>query len=171
MIKTERLSLRLIQAGDWKAIQKIWADQAASGYAGFDKPNDLDDAAVSERIAMWASFAGGAEHIFYAVCLEETVIGYVAFNRRPEGYEIGYCFHSDHHGRGYAKESISVLLDLMKEKGVPVITAGTALGNIPSVRLLLSLGFKQAGTEKLSFYKDEDGRDIIFEGGIFELRF
>ena len=53
--------------------------------------------------------------------------------------------------------------------GIKKLTAGTAINNIPSVSLLKSLGFKLIGTEKVSFYKDEHGSDIFFEGGIFEL--
>ena len=48
------------------------------------------------------------------------------------------------------------------------MVSGTALDNVPSVRLLLSLGFRQTGTEKVSFYKDKDGKAIFFDGGIFE---
>ncbi len=169
MIKTKRLSIRQVHADDWKAIQAIWADAAKSIYAQYDKPNDLDDQSVSRRIARWASFADSDEHIFLAVCLQDVVIGYVAFNKRENGYEIGYCFHSNYHGKGYARESISSMLDVMKDKGAVNITAGTALNNTPSVRLLASLGFRQTGTEKVSFYKDADGNDITFEGGNYEL--
>ena len=43
------------------------------------------------------------------------------------------------------------------------------MGNTPSVALLKSLGFELIETEKVSFYKDADGNDIVFDGGIFEL--
>ena len=169
-ISTERLTIRRVRAGDWKAIQGIWADQSRSVYAQYDRPSDLEDASVERRIAKWASFANGNEHIFFAVCLKESPIGYVSLNRRENGYEMGYCFHSGHHGHGYARESISALLDLMKTQGVSRITAGTALGNTPSVRLLLFLGFTQTGTEKVSFYRDANGDPIVFDGGLYELR-
>ena len=170
MITTERLTIRRICADDWKAIQKVWIDFADSEYAQYDRPNDTDDLSVSRRIAKWASFSDSGEHLFFAVCLEDTVIGYIAFNQRKDGYETGYCFHSDYHGKGYARESFSVLLDLMKAKGVSRISAGTALKNTPSVKLLTSLGFRQIGTEQVSFYKDAEGNDIVFEGGVFELQ-
>ena len=169
MIKTERLTVRRVRGDDWKAIQAIWTDAATSVYAQYDKPNDLDDQAVSRRIAMWASFADGDEHMFFAVCLQEKVIGYVALNKREDGYEIGYCFHSAFHGKGYAKESISALISEMKKQGVSLIMAGTALNNTPSVNLLLSLGFRLTGTEKVSFYQDKEGNPVVFEGGIYEL--
>ena len=43
------------------------------------------------------------------------------------------------------------------------------MNNTPSVRLLTSLGFRQIGTETVSFYKDSAGNDITFEGGNYEL--
>lgn len=46
--------------------------------------------------------------------------------------------------------------------------AGTALDNTPSVRLLKTSGFQKVGEEKVSFYKDEKGNNLIFTGGIFE---
>ena len=169
MIKTERLLVRRVRAEDWKAIQAIWADSAKSVYAQYDKPSDLDDQSVSRRIEKWASFTDSDEHMFFAVCLRDTVIGYAALNKREDGFELGYCFHSAYHRKGYAKESISAILDAAKDMGAAKITAGTALNNTPSVRLLASLGFALIGTETVSFYKDEKGNDITFEGGEFEL--
>jgi len=37
------------------------------------------------------------------------------------------------------------------------------------VKLLHAVGFRQTGTEKVSFYKDEEGNAIYFDGGIYEL--
>ena len=169
VITTERLKIRRVDAGDWKAIRDIWADEARSFYARYDKPNKTDDESVFRRIEKWASYKNSFEHMFFAVCLNDTVIGYVAFNERGGGYEIGYCFLSDYHGKGYAKESIGKLIDRIAESGVKRFVARTALNNTPSVRLLLALGFKREGTEKVSFYKDRNGDDIYFDGGIFAL--
>ena len=157
MIKTDRLSIRRVRTDDWTAIQNIWVDAAKSIYAQYDKPNDLDDQSVFLRISKWASFADSDEHIFLAVCLQDVVIGYVAFNKRENGYEIGYCFHSNYHGKGYAGESISAVLGAMKERNALRITAGTALNNTPSVRLLTALGFRLTGTEKVSFLQGRKG--------------
>ena len=40
---------------------------------------------------------------------------------------------------------------------------------MPSAALLKSLGFELIETEKVSFYKDDSGNDIVFDGGVFEL--
>ena len=167
-LKTERLTLRRVAAEDWSAIQAIWADIARSPYAQYDKPKDLADEAVRPRIARWASFSESREHLFFAVCLGGTVIGYIALNRRPDSYEAGYCFHSSYHGKGYARESLASVLAYAKEQDLTArITAGTALANTPSVNLLTALGFRLEGTETVSFYRDAEGHPIPLEGGIF----
>lgn len=169
-ITTARLRIRPIRAEDWSAVRAIWVDFASSPFARYDTPHSTDPADVRARIARWAAFtAAGMEHMFFAVCLQDAVIGYIAFNIREKGYETGYCFHSAHHGKGYAKEALGALLAHMKGLGVTHVSAGTALNNTPSVRLLTSLGFRLTGTEQVSFYQDTQGRAIVFEGGIYEL--
>lgn len=168
-LRTKRLTIRRIEASDWKSIRDIWKSFNATGYSRYDKPHPTDDEAVRAQIAKWADAQSSTEHLFFAVCLGGTVIGYAAFNIRENGYEVGYCFHSDYCRRGYAKESLSALFEYLKGLGITRFTAGTALNNTPSVSLLLSLGFRQTGTEEVSFYQDPAGNDIVFSGGIFEL--
>ncbi|MDO5435077.1 MAG: GNAT family N-acetyltransferase [Clostridia bacterium] len=169
-IITDRLTIRRINTADWESVKRIWDDQKQSVYACYDKPNDTDPEAVRKRIEKWASAGESMEHMFFAVCLNGSMIGYVAFNQRDTGYETGYCFHSDHQGKGYAKESLTALITAIRQiQPDAIITAGTALKNIPSVNLLHSIGFRQTGTERLSFCKDAAGQDILFDGGIFEL--
>ena len=169
ILKTQRLTIRRVAESDWRAARRIWADFALSEYAQYDKPHPLADEDVHARIAKWAKFAESTEHMFFAVCLAGEMIGYIAFNRRETGHEIGYCFHSSAHGKGYAAEACRALFDYMKELGFNRFSAGTAISNLPSVKLLKSLGFMQTGAEKVSFYKDENGNDIVFDGGIFEV--
>lgn len=168
-IQTERLTIRRIAADDWTSIRDIWGDFNTSTLSQYDIPHITDDENVRTRIAKWAAANNGTEHMFFAICLGDAVIGYSAFNIRENGYEIGYCFHSAYHGKGYGKESHKALIDYMRELGIKRLTAGTAINNKPSVLLLKSLGFELIETEKVSFYKDADGNDIVFDGGIFEL--
>ena len=168
LLKTERLSIRHVIADDWKRIRDIWVDFNSSEYAKYDTPHITENANVQARIAKWAAANSGTEHMFFAICLDEIVIGYIAFNIRENGYEIGYCLHSAYHGKGYAKESVLALFDYLQTLDITNFSAGTAINNTPSVKLLSSLGFKLVEQEKVSFYKDADGYDIVFDGGIFE---
>ncbi len=167
-IKTERLTVRTVQANDWRAIQEIWKRFSVSPYAQYDIKHNTQDEDVRARIARWAA-CSDPKHRFFAVCLGQAVIGYIACNASADGYELGYCFHSDYYGRGYAKESHLALLRALRAEGITQFSAGTALNNLPSVALLTSLGFRQVGAERVSFYQDANGAPIVFEGGVFAL--
>ncbi len=169
-IKTERLLIRKVVADDWLSLKRIWDDFRESKYAKYDVPHKSGADEIKSQVRKWENANKGEKHLFFAVCFENEVIGYIDFHDIGNGYESGYCFHSDYHGKGYAKESYQALIHHFSNRGIKRLTAGTALKNIPSVRLLNSLGFKQIGTEKVSFYQDEDGNDIYFDGGIFELK-
>ena len=169
LLSTDRLTIRHIVPDDWKCIKEIWLDFNSSDLSQYDKPHNTDDEDVKQRIAKWAGANSGTEHMFFAICFGGIVIGYSAFNIRDDGYEIGYCFHSAYHGKGYAKESHLALFDYLRTFGITKFIAGTAINNTPSVSLLKSLGFALIGTENVSFYKDAEGNDIVFEGGIFKL--
>ena len=168
-MRTDRLQVRFIREEDWRSIQAIWEDFKQTEYVFYDTCKNTEDEEVKNRIAKWAHVTrSGKDHLFFAVCLDGEVIGYTSLNIREGGYEIGYGFRNKAQGRGYAKESLCVILDYMKSLGTEKIYAGTALKNTPSVRLLKCLGFELTGTETLSFHKDSDGNEVYFDGGLFE---
>ncbi len=163
---TNRLIIRNLHSDDWKEMKSIWQDFGKSVFAQYDVPHSNDNHKIQNLVKLFSE-----SNDFYLVLLSDTekVIGTVELHDTGNGYEIGYCFLSEYQGKGYAKESCNALIDLYVQKGGKRFTAGTALKNTPSVKLLLSLGFERSGTEQVSFYKDEEGNDIYFEGGIFEL--
>lgn len=170
-IKTQRLTARRITPSDLDSIQIINTDLSNSVYACYDKPKETNPELIKAKAEKLEAYKNSMEHMFFAVCLNDTMIGFAAFNQTGAGYEIGYGFHSRYHGKGYAKESISALIAaVLRARPDAEITAGTALNNTPSVRLLQSLDFEMTGTEPVSFYKDAEGNDIYFEGGIFKLK-
>lgn len=169
LIKTERLTIRHIVADDWQSIKSIRDNFALSPYSQYDIPFNTEETDIRVRISRWENANKGIEHMFFAICLDDVVIGYIAFNIREDDYEIGYCFHSDYYGKGYARESHVALFEYLKGMNITKFVTRTALNNLPSVKLLKSLGFELIDTEKVSFYKDDEGNDIIFDGGIFEL--
>ena len=166
MIKTNRLFIRELVSEDWRDMQRLAADFRKSEYAVYDMPMPIDDMEIKSLTKQFAK-----SHLFFAVILEEIMIGYVCFHENNGIYDLGYCFHSCYQGKGYASEACSALIKhIEKTTDVTAFTAGTALKNVPSCRLLERLGFVLTGTETLSFNKDENGNDIVFEGGIFEKR-
>ncbi|MBQ8624464.1 MAG: GNAT family N-acetyltransferase [Oscillospiraceae bacterium] len=165
ILKTERLTIRRIVADDWKMIKEIWVDFNTSALSQYDVPHDTDDEDVRARVMRWETTNGSFEHIFLAVCLDDTVIGYIDAHKTEAGYEIGYCFHSAYHGKGYAYESTKALVEyFVSECGATRFTAGTAVDNIPSCRLLEKLGFTCVSTETVSF-----NNAFSFQGGNYVL--
>ena len=157
------LHIRELTSEDWQAMQRIAVDFRNSEYAVYDMPLPIRE---DEIKALTKQFA--ENRLFFAVLLDEKMIGYVCFHEDNGIFDLGYCFHSDYQGNGYAREACSAILEhIEKTKSVKTFTAGTALENIPSCKLLEKLGFVLEKTETLSFHKDEYGTDIVFEGGIF----
>ena len=51
LLQTDRLTVRPVEASDWKAMQAIWLDFSKSPYACFDCPHSTEEADVRQRIA------------------------------------------------------------------------------------------------------------------------
>ncbi|MBQ8402957.1 MAG: GNAT family N-acetyltransferase [Clostridia bacterium] len=163
-MKTERLNIKKFAPQDWQALKAIVNDFTRSEYAIYDMPFPTED----KEIKALANVYSQAE-LFYAVWLGDVMIGYVCFHELGGSYDIGYVFRSDYHGKGYAYEACTYLMaHLAKTRNVKEFTAGTALKNTPSCKMLGKLGFALVGTEMLAFRKDENGNDIAFEGGNFK---
>ena len=128
-LTTERLRIRRVKEEDWKSLQQIWVDFSNSEYAQFDKLHATADEEVRARVEKWAKCSDSVEHMFFAICIGDTIIGYIAFHIREDSYEIGYGFHSDYHGKGYEKECLLALFDDLRKLGITKFSAGTAIDN------------------------------------------
>ena len=161
-LETSRLCIRRLHKTDWQEMKSIFNDFNNSQYAVYDMPLPTEE---EEARALTKRFA--ESNLFFAVFLKDSsdMLGYVCFHKEGDNYDLGYCFHSAYHSRGYAHESIKALLEFMVvECDATGFTAGTALENIPSCRLLEKLGFVCVSTETVSF-----DNVFSFQGGNFEL--
>lgn len=166
MLKTNRLTIQGLKAEDWKNLKELAVDFRKSEYALYDMPLPIENGKIKSLCEKFA-----ASELWFSVCLADKMIGYICFHQSGTAYDLGFCFHSDYHGKGFAFEACSALMEhISKERNVTAFTAGTALKNTPSCKLLNKLGFALKGTETLSFHKDENGNDITFEGGNFILQ-
>lgn len=160
-IKTDRLVIRNFRRKNAGELKDIAKDFNCSEYAVYDRPlpeNDEDVKTLAERFAR--------SKTAFAVYREGEMIGYAIFHKVENGYDVGYCFHSSFHGKGYAFESLKALINYFADKfKVDIFTAGTALKNAPSCRLLEKLGFQCVSEEQVSF----DGK-FYFQGGNFVLK-
>ena len=161
-LKTLRLYIRNLCEEDWTEMKNLFIDFNNSKYAVYDRSLPTEDIEVEALTKQFVE-----SNLFFAVHLIDNsqMIGYVCFHKDAEKYDLGYCFHSMFHSNGYAYESIKALIDyLAQEYNATTFTAGTAIDNTPSCKLLEKLGFECVSTEYLSF---KEG--FSFQGGNFIL--
>ena len=166
-METKRLIIRELRLDDWKSIQAMWIAQVSSPYAQYIYPKPLDDQSAYQKVKNWVEVQGTEAKQCFVICFTKKIIGYVTVKHKEHDCEIGYCFHSDFQGKGYAKESLSAILMEMNRRGISGVLAQTALKNTPSVKLLHSLGFQQIDAIKNSIRKDSEGNNIFFDDGLF----
>lgn len=143
-LETDRLLIRNFSSDDWQGLQELAIRYQASPWAQYEPPWPTSAEEV-KGMANW--FAGGDG--FLAVCLKTTgkLIGLLALERR-EGMEgqvhnLGYVFHPDYYGQGYATEACRAgLAHVFGSLAADRILTGTHPANEPSVRLLKRLGLR-----------------------------
>jgi RimJ/RimL family protein N-acetyltransferase len=148
-LETERLTLRPFVHDDLHALHAIYkrAEVARFQYTG---PRDRD--AMRGVLAQKAERAvlrepGG--RLDLAVVRRDTgaLIGDVTLQWTSEEHrqgEVGFVFHPDHHGLGFATEATAVLLRLgFEDLGLHRIFGRLDGRNVASARLLERLGFRR----------------------------
>lgn len=139
-IETERLLLRPIRPDDLAAFHAILSDATAMAFWSSPPHQSLEETAAWLDEEM--SIASGEGEDF-AVVQGGQLIGKVGLYRFPE---IGFIFHPDAWGRGYAREALELVIDrAFSCHGLPEITADVDPRNEASLRLLKRLGFQETG--------------------------
>lgn len=114
----------------------------------------VDVDAASERIDRWAARIGGFTGVWAVTRLDEpaTPIGTVLLVGLPttdgvasEVYEIGWHFHPDAWGHGYATEAGGAMVSRARAAGLPEVRAVVHAANGPSRRVCERLGMSYAG--------------------------
>ena len=170
LLETERLLIRNFRVGDWEALHEIISQYESSEFAAYDQPWPTAPEEI-KKITEW--FADGDSYL--AVCLKVAgrLIGFVALNQQQDDdrtFSLGYIFHFDYHGQGYATEACRAVLAYAFDRlQAHRVVTGTAAANRASCRLLERLGFKKTSESTPSFRTTPDGQPIQFVGYTFEL--
>jgi len=173
-IRTERLRLRPLTAGDADALLAYRGRDDVSRYVPFE-PMSRDD--ILERIAdRWArtELTDEGQALTLGAELAETgpagageLAGDVMLfwhSREHAGGELGYVFNPALGGRGYATEAANAMLRLGFEGiGLHRIVARIEERNEPSLRLARRLGMRQeARLVHNEFFKGEWSTEVDF---------
>ncbi|RFU31718.1 hypothetical protein B7463_g4579, partial [Scytalidium lignicola] len=154
---TPRLHLRKITASDLTDFHEIWSNEEATQWSSCGPKKTLEES---------RSWLNGLlpevkpEGDNYAVFIrtpegesqdnERRMIGIMGvYSFRPVP-ELGYTFHPDFWGHGYATEALHGFLDIYWKSrlNVNVIEAKTDTENFGSIRVLKKCGFKNVATLK-----------------------
>jgi RimJ/RimL family protein N-acetyltransferase len=148
-IRTGRLLLRPLTAADADALLTYRSRADVCRYVPFDPMTRQD---ITERIAtQWArmELTDEGQALTLGVEVRQTgeLVGDVVlfWRSRPNaGGELGYAFHPDAGGRGYATEAAGAVLRLgFDGLGLHRIIARIDERNEPSARLARRLGMRQ----------------------------
>ncbi|GGH47614.1 GNAT family N-acetyltransferase [Frigidibacter albus] len=160
MILTDRLILRPARMEDLMDLHTIMSDPRAMRYwshaahAGTER---------TERYltGMVAAVPEAEEYMVELRAAPGRVVG-KAGCWRPD--EVGYIFHPDVWGKGYAYEALSAILPraFARSPDLPAITADVDPRNTASVRLLERLGFELRGRAENTFEVEGVWTDSVF---------
>lgn len=145
VIESARLRMRPLSVDDAEALHLIYADEEAMRWWSHSPHSSLDE--TREKVAKNTT---NPDWRAWAITLigDDSAIGTLATHEKRQGrvVEIGYALARSHWGRGYAREAVSRLIDLLlREEGHRRVFADTDPENAASNRLLESLGFVREG--------------------------
>jgi RimJ/RimL family protein N-acetyltransferase len=168
-IETDRLLLRRYVENDYNDLLKLQSNPDVARYLLYDArtPEQVKEA-LTGRLADVPMDTDG-QALTVAVILRDTGrhLGEVTLfvnNAEHRTGELGYVFHPESHGHGYAAEASVELLRLgFEELGMHRIIARLDARNDSSVKLLKRLGLRQeAHFVKNEYLKGEWTDELVF---------
>lgn len=141
VMETERLRLRPLTVDDAEGMHAVYSDEEAMRWWSHPPHGSID-----ETRAKLAKNTTAPDWRAWAITLRDhdTAIGQLAAHEKRQGrvVEIGYSLARAHWGKGYAREAVSRLLDLLfRGEGHRRVVADTDPDNTGSNALLQRLGF------------------------------
>jgi RimJ/RimL family protein N-acetyltransferase len=168
-IETERLRLRRFAREDLDGLVAIQSRPEVARFLYWEARGREEVEPALAKFIAGEEIAGEEESISLAVEPRGggELLGYVSIWLRSLEHrqaEIGFSFHPDHQGRGYATEAARVLLVLAFERlGAHRVYGRTDARNHPSAALMRRLGMRQeAHFREAEIFKGEWGDELVF---------
>ncbi|MFJ6786740.1 GNAT family N-acetyltransferase [Streptomyces angustmyceticus] len=166
-IRTERLDLRPVTPDDLPAIHAYQRRPEVCRYLYWGPLDEAGSRASVAAKAARTTLRESGDLLQLAVVVREsnTLVGDVTFVWRSSEHRqggIGYVFHPDHAGHGYAAEASRALLELgFEELHLHRIQAELDGRNTASARLLERLGMRREGHLRENEFLDGEWADEV----------
>ena len=168
-IRTERLLLRPFAPNDFAPLFAIYSREDVARYLYW---GPRDEAHVREMLAQRIAeraLAQEGDRLSLATVLQATgeLIGNVVLQwtsaEHAQG-EVGFAFHPDRHGHGYATEAVRPMLAIAFEHlGLHRVIGRTEARNDASARLMERLGMRrEAHLVENEWVKDEWQSELVY---------
>lgn len=165
-LQTQRLILRNYRADDLQDLYEYLSDERVLEFEP-QKPMNLEETKGNLEWRMSTD-----EMIAVEEKATHKMIGNVYLGKREfESLEIGYVFHQNYWGKGFASESCRALIQQAFSNGIHRIYAECDPQNINSWKLLEALGFRREAhlKQNVYFWKNEDGQPIWKDTYVYAL--
>ncbi len=169
-IETPRLIIRPLAEADLESFVQYRSDPEIARYQGWDAP--FSETKARELIESQAGIdlPQKGEWLQLAILLKASGkhIGDLALHQLDEPdveFEIGFTIANRFQRKGFAKEAVAALIEsLVRQLGAKRCIATPDRRNLPSIRLLASLGFVQIPEKSWDeFFKGENVTVDFFE--------
>jgi aminoglycoside 6'-N-acetyltransferase len=167
-LRTERLMLRLHEAGDAEALRAYYGDPAVVRYVPFDPWDDQSTSEHMGRRLKRCGLTSEARGLGVVAELDGRVVGDVALWTTDDAQrvaEIGWAFHPDVAGQGLATEAAAAVLDLAFDTyGLHRVAAQLDPRNVASARLCERLGMQLEGHLRQCWWDHGEWTDSLVYG-------
>lgn len=165
-LQSERCYLRKLKLSDaTQLFENVFSDSKVSQYMSWERYTDIED--VKDYLTKWQDYYHQKE-CYWGVFLKEnnvligTIYLYTENSNAKLGF-ISYCLGSKYWGKGYATETVSVVLRYgFKELGYNNITTFCAKSNYRSQNVLKRLGFKFEAILRMRDKTDYGYEDCLY---------
>lgn len=155
-LTTQRLKIRPIHTADKEAVFAYRSDSVTNQFQGWISTSMEEVEAFIAKNPNQFNQAGTWFQLVLLLKDTGRLIGDVGIHFiGPDNLqaEVGCTLHKEFHGKGYAKEALSGIVDhLFRELNKHRITTSIDPGNMPSIRLVERLGFRKEAHFKESLY-------------------
>lgn len=161
VFQTERLTLRVLEAIDTRALERIWGDEDVMGLCTGATPHEK----FPKIIEYYTRCQEEKGLSVYAVVEKATgnVIGTAGFNVEEtlEKVELIYHFARSFWGKGFASEAARACVEIAKAtNAVKCVFASAAPANKGSLKILEKIGFECKG---LKWFDDTSQEEPYYE--------